>query len=79
MFRAGDLAAENRWTAFAPAAARIGVRSMLSYRLFVTDTTLGSLKFYARAHGAFRDQTDEDGRMFATHAAIALVGARTEA
>lgn len=52
---------------------------MLSYRLFVTRTTLGSLNLYARARDAFGDLTDDDGRLFATHAAIALTGAQTEA
>lgn len=79
VFRTGDLAAEDRWPAFAPEAVGIGVRSMLSYRLFVTDTTLGALNLYARARDAFDDRTDDEGRLFATHAAIALVGARTEA
>ncbi|WP_409494577.1 GAF and ANTAR domain-containing protein [Amycolatopsis sp. cmx-11-12] len=79
IFRTGDLATEDRWPAFTPAAAETGVRSMLSYRLFVTDTTLGSLNLYSRARDAFSDQTEEEGKLFAAHAAIALTGAQTEA
>ncbi len=79
VFRTGDLTAEDRWPAFTPAAAETGMRSMLAYRLFVTDTTLGSLNLYSRARDAFSDQVDEGGRLFATHAAIALAGAQTEA
>ncbi|WP_307793247.1 GAF and ANTAR domain-containing protein [Amycolatopsis sp. MtRt-6] len=79
VFSTGDLAAEDRWPEFACAAVRFGVRSMLSYRLFVTDTTLGALNLYSRARDAFGKQTQDDGRLFATHAAIALVGAQTEA
>lgn len=43
MFRTRDLAAETRWPAFTPtaAAARIGMRSMLSFRLAITGTTFG--------------------------------------
>ncbi|MBE8520580.1 GAF and ANTAR domain-containing protein [Amycolatopsis sp. H6(2020)] len=79
VYATGDLAAEGRWAAFARAAAEFDVHSMLSYRLFVTDTTLGALNLYSRARDAFSPQTREDGRLFATHAAIALVGAQTEA
>ncbi|MGW3962032.1 GAF and ANTAR domain-containing protein [Amycolatopsis sp. NPDC005003] len=79
VFSTGDLAAEGRWAAFAAAAGEFGVHSMLSYRLFVTDTTLGALNLYSRARDAFSRQTREDGRLFATHAAIALIGAQTEA
>ncbi|MFD5090993.1 GAF and ANTAR domain-containing protein [Amycolatopsis thailandensis] len=79
IFRTGDLTAEQRWPAFTPAAAETGIRSMLSYRLFVSEHTLGALNLYARARDAFSDQADDDGRLFAAHAAIALVGAQTEA
>ncbi|MEV4143467.1 GAF domain-containing protein [Amycolatopsis sp. NPDC049691] len=77
VYSTGDLTAEDRWEDFATAAAEFGVPSMLSYRLFVTGTTLGALNLYSRAHDAFSHQTREDGRLFATHAAIALVGAQT--
>lgn len=79
VFRTGDLTAEARWPAFTPAAAETGMRSMLSYRLFVSDTTLGSLNLYATRLDAFSDQTEQDGSVFAAHAAIALVGAQAEA
>ncbi|GGN29833.1 transcriptional regulator [Lentzea pudingi] len=78
-YRTGDLSTETRWPGFTPEAIATGVRSMLSYRLFVTDTTLGSLNLYSRRVNAFSEQTDDDGRLFAAHAAIALVGAQTEA
>ncbi|KDN23922.1 GAF and ANTAR domain-containing protein [Amycolatopsis rifamycinica] len=79
VFSTGDLATEGRWAEFATAAAEFGVRSMLSYRLFVSDTTLGALNLYSRARDAFDRRTREDGKLFAAHAAIALVGAQTEA
>ncbi len=52
---------------------------MLSYRLFISDATLGVLNLYSRARDAFTDQVDEDGQVFATHATIALIGVQTEA
>jgi GAF domain-containing protein len=79
IYRSGDLGQEARWPAFAPAAAETGVVSMLAYRLFVSDTTLGALNLYSRQPDAFSDQTEQVGQLFATHAAIALVGAQTEA
>ncbi|WP_410575154.1 GAF and ANTAR domain-containing protein [Amycolatopsis sp. cmx-4-61] len=79
IFLVDDLTAEPRWPQFAPAAADTGVRSMLSYRLFLTDSTLGALNLYSGHSDAFSDRTAEDGRMFATHAAIALSAAQQEA
>ncbi|WP_410599769.1 GAF and ANTAR domain-containing protein [Amycolatopsis sp. lyj-90] len=79
IYRTGDLAVERRWPEFAPAAAATGMRSMLAYRLFDTSTTLGSLNLYSHDLDAFSDQTERDGQLFATHAAIALAGAQTEA
>lgn len=78
-FRTGNLLAEPRWPEFTPIAARTGIRSMLSYRLFVTETTLGALNLYSRQPEAFTVRTEQEGRLFATHAAIALAGAQTEA
>jgi GAF domain-containing protein len=79
VFRTGDLTDETRWPAFTPEAAATGIRSMLAYRLFVSDNTLGSLNLYSTQRNAFSEQTEKDGNVFAAHAAIALVGAQTEA
>ena len=51
---------------------------MLSYRLFVTDTTLGALNLYSSRRDAFDAVAENDGRLFASHAAVALVGAQHE-
>lgn len=78
-FRVGDVGVEPRLPAFGPAAAGHGIHSLLSYRLFVTDRTLGALNLYSSRADAFDQRTEEDGLLFATHAAIALVGAQREA
>ncbi|KJK46862.1 antitermination regulator [Lentzea aerocolonigenes] len=78
-YRAGNVGDEARWPAFGPAAAGYDIHSLLSYRLFVTDRTLGALNLYSSRVSSFDEQTEEDGRLFATHAAIALVGAQREA
>ncbi|MET9630930.1 GAF domain-containing protein, partial [Lentzea sp. NPDC006480] len=78
-YRTGDVRNEPRWPVFGPAAAENGIHSLLSYRLFVTDRTLGALNLYSSRAHAFDEHTEQDGRLFATHAAIALVGAQREA
>ncbi|SDG04771.1 GAF domain-containing protein [Lentzea fradiae] len=77
--RVGDVGTEPRWPSFGPAAAAHGLHSLLSYRLFVTDRTLGALNFYSSRIDAFDDRTEAEGQLFAAHAAIALVGAQREA
>ncbi|MET8852282.1 GAF and ANTAR domain-containing protein [Amycolatopsis sp. NPDC004625] len=77
-YRTGDLESERRWPRFGPAAVGVGVRSMLAYRLFVTDTTLGALNLYSSERDAFSAQEEDNGLLFASHAAVALVGAQTE-
>lgn len=78
-YRVGDVGGMTRWPNFGPAAAKQGIHSLLSYRLFVTDRTLGTLNLYSSRVDAFDQRTEEDGLLFATHAAIALVGAQREA
>jgi anti-anti-sigma regulatory factor len=78
-YRTGDLAAESRWPSFGPIAAEHGIRSMLSYRLFASDTTMGALNLYSSAVDAFSERTEQDGHQFAAHAAVALISAQKEA
>ena len=77
MFWTDDLTAEDRWPAFsARAFARTGVRSMLSFRLFLEQATLGALNLYASRHAAFGPDSRAAGEVFAAHAALALQTAR---
>jgi len=78
-FVTGDLAAEKRWPRFAPEAVGRGIRSMLSYRLFVTETTMGALNLYSSQPDAFDPSAMDEGQLFASHAAVALIGAQHEA
>lgn len=78
-FRVGNVGAEPRWPRFGPAAAENGIHSLLSYRLFASDRTLGALNLYSSRVDAFDHRTEAEGRLFAAHAAIALVGAQREA
>lgn len=65
------MADDPRWPAFGPRAAALGLRSLLSCRLF-TDTTLGALNLYARLPGAYGLIDRTKAVVFAAHAGIAL-------
>jgi transcriptional regulator with GAF, ATPase, and Fis domain len=75
-----DLSSEDRWPQFAKTAAgRTGVRSIMAFRLFADSDTFGALNLYSKRVNAFDDDhtAAELGSVFASHAAVALVGART--
>ena len=75
---ANDLRLETRWPHFARRAADLGVLSMLSFQLYVQDEEMGSLNLYSRKVGAFTGEDENAGLLFASHAAVALVGAQHE-
>jgi GAF domain-containing protein len=77
--RADDLRDEPRWPAFAHQAAELGVLSMLSIQLFVEGDSFGSLNLYAETADAFDEDAESIGLLLASHAAIAIAGARAEA
>jgi GAF domain-containing protein len=73
-----DLATETRWPNFSATALTIGVRSMLSFRLFVTGESLGALNLYGAAAYAFPPEAIITGEIFAQHAAVAMADAASE-
>jgi len=73
-----DMATESRWPRFAAAAAQAGVGSMLCFQLFVHGDTLGALNLYTPTADAFTEDSETIGRIFATHAAVALAAAQQE-
>jgi serine phosphatase RsbU (regulator of sigma subunit) len=77
VFWTDDLRQERRWPNFSSrATAETGVRSMLSFRLFLEEDTLGALNLYSRRVSAFDDDSLRVGEVFAAHAAVALKAAR---
>lgn len=74
-----DLETEQRWPRWAPEAAALGIRSLLSLRLEITGQPLvASLNLFAHEVAAF-DSTDlAIASIFARHAANALASARIE-
>jgi transcriptional regulator with GAF, ATPase, and Fis domain len=80
VFQTDDLVAEERWPRFsARAAEETGVRSILAFRLFVEEDTLGALNLYSDRPSAFDQEDRAVGAVFATHAAVAFSTARHEA
>lgn len=69
---ADDLATDERWPRFGPAAAAGGVVSILAFVLEVGDETLGALNLYASKPGAFTDEAVDLGALFAGQASVAL-------
>lgn len=77
--RVSDMANETRWPHFSPLALAAGAAGMLSFQLYVEDDNLGALNLFSRVAGAFDDESEYIGRLFASHAAVAYAAARTEA
>lgn len=78
-YRVDDFVRETRWPHYAPRAVELGIRSMLSFRLFSMDGTHGALDLYARKPDAFSEYAREVGWIFASHATVALAEARNSA
>lgn len=76
--RVADMATEKRWPTFAPAALAEGAAGMLSLQLYVKGDDLGALNLFSRRAGAFTDESEHIGLMFAAHAAVAYSVARRE-
>lgn len=80
VFRIHDLSAEQpRWPAYAPAARRLGLGSMMGFLLFTEQEDLGALNLYPREPGAFTEVSELAGWLLASHAAVAFSSARTHA
>jgi len=73
-----DLRREARWPSWAPAAAALGIRSVLSLRLEISGQLTASLNLFAESVAAF-DSTDLGiASIFARHAANAMASAEVE-
>jgi hypothetical protein len=71
-----DLTMASEWPAFARRAVEeTGVRSMLSYRLFLNDGNRGALNFYAMKPDAFDMSAVATGSIFAAYASMAQLAA----
>ena len=77
VFRADDLATDDRWPVFGRVAAdTTDVVSMMSHRLFIEEgDPIASLNLYSRKPAAFAEVNIAVMDQLATHAAIALTTA----
>jgi len=71
-----DLERDTRWPRFTPGALRLGVRSTMAFSLYVDDQRLGSLSVFSARPGAFTEESEREGLLFAAHAAVALAAHR---
>ena len=71
-----DLATETRWPLFTPLALAAGAAGMLSFQLYVEGDDLGALNLFSRTAGAFDEESEHVGLMFAAHAAVAYATAQ---
>ncbi|CAL9278510.1 GAF and ANTAR domain-containing protein [Streptomyces sp. SudanB91_2054] len=79
VYRITDFTQEQpRWPAYACRAHDLGVGSM-GFLLYTDDEELGALDLYSRKPGAFTDDSETAGWLLASHAAVALAGARIHA
>lgn len=77
--RSGDIAGDTRWPRWAPAAAKaLGIRSMLSFQLYTSETKHGALNLYSTDLDAFSSADEPVVAMFAAIAAAAMTSAQTE-
>lgn len=77
IYTTGDLETEDRWPDFASRAfAQTGIRSVMGFRLWVEEDTMGALNLYSTQRSAFDERTRAIGSVLAAHAAVALANAR---
>lgn len=77
--RLDDIATDHRWPFYQRDALKVTpIRSILCFRMFTSDTTLGALNLYADRPHAFDEEAEEIGYVLATHTALAWDTARRE-
>lgn len=78
MFEIASMEEDTLWPEFSSRAVETGVMSLLAYTLGVPEQdVLGSLNLYARRAGAFDQEDERVGTIFAAHAAVALANAQS--
>jgi GAF domain-containing protein len=71
-----DVATDERWPRWGPAAAERGVGSVLSVRMANDDEVLGALNMYSTGTAAYDSDAVDLALVFASHAATAISNAR---
>lgn len=77
VFRCQDTRTDMRWPRYLARARELGVGSMMGFQLFNHDQSFGALNLYSDRPGAFDAESEGQGWVLASHAAVALTSART--
>lgn len=74
-----DIAGDPRWPRLSERiVAETPARSSMSFRLFTHQGTLGALNLFSDTVNAFDEDSREIGRIYATHAALAMFRTRQQ-
>jgi len=68
----GSLGGEARWPRFGPRVGRLGVHSVLSLPLLLSEQVVGALNVYAHPKNAFSTEAVRIGELFAVPAAVSV-------
>lgn len=72
-----DLTNDRRWPRWGPKIFdQYGVRSMLCFRLFTSDDTVGALNLYSNRADGFDDDDRDHGLALSAHIAVAVAAAQ---
>ena len=72
-----DLANDTRWPQWGPLVAKeAGVVSIVSYRLYTTQDTLGAMNLYSTKPDAFDADDINNGQALAAHVGVALAASQ---
>lgn len=71
-----DTHTDARWPAWAALVSEAGIRSLLSVRMYTSETVVGTLNLYSLRPGAFDTDDQAVAHILARHAAVALASAR---
>nr|WP_256984593.1 GAF and ANTAR domain-containing protein [Streptomyces sp. XY006] len=78
VYRIADLTRpQPTWERYAAAARELGIGSMTGVLLYADDEDFGALNLYSRRPGTFGKDIETAAWLLASHAAVALAGART--
>jgi transcriptional regulator with GAF, ATPase, and Fis domain len=67
-----DTVVDRRWPQWSPRVAELGLRSVLTVRLFTNRSTLGALNLYRIRPDQFTAADDATARVLGRHAAVAI-------
>lgn len=75
-YRIVDMATEKRWQRYVAKAQELGIGSMMGFQLFADGENMGALDLYSEQRYGLTVESEQKAWVFASHAGVALVGAR---